>query len=447
MRNGLAWLICVLVLVVGSVTTWSLTRGQTPAPPPAAPGASSLPPLPTAPAAPVVPAPATPPAPAAADAPAAPPRTEGDKPTSLLYAQVNVSARRGAEWLARMHDVKGRFHQGFVPALNTVMEGDHALRQAGAAFALARAARFTADKGHEVRATQAILALLDETVADPAKPDVIVPRLPSSSVNRLAAAGLLVLAISELPAPQEDLVKKMDGLCQFLRSRQRADGSLHCGDDDRAATDDPEAITAFPGVALHGLMRSQRLRPAAWKTEMVRKALAFYAPWWRAHKRPDFIPAQTAAYAEAFLLTREKPFADFVAEMNEWLCGLQYENLGPRHPEWYGGFAGWSDGKPVGSAPDIRTASYAESLAEACRVARESADLARYERFSPALERALQFLVTLQYTEANTKHFVDWYRLRLLGGFHGSHQDGDLRIDATQHAVCAMIQYLTHVAR
>jgi hypothetical protein len=34
-----------------------------------------------------------------------------------------------------------------------------------------------------------------------------------------------------------------------------------------------------------------------------------------------------------------------------------------------------------------------------------------------------------------------------VGGFHASHQDGDLRIDFTQHAVSAMVQHLTYVAR
>ena len=46
-------------------------------------------------------------------------------------------------------------------------------------------------------------------------------------------------------------------------------------------------------------MRSQRHRPAAWKTEAVRKALAYYRPWWRTHKNMAFVPWQTAAYAEA----------------------------------------------------------------------------------------------------------------------------------------------------
>jgi hypothetical protein len=57
----------------------------------------------------------------------------------------------------------------------------------------------------------------------------------------------------------------------------------------------------------------------------------------------------------------------------------------------------------------------------------------------------LQFLTTLQYSDGNTQHYSPWFRQRLVGGFHASHQDGDLRIDWTQHAVCAMVLYLTEV--
>src|SRR5437667_11252250 len=105
----------------------------------------------------------------------------------------------------------------------------------------------------------------------------------------------------------------------------------------------------------------------------------------------------------------------------------------------------WAEGRLAAVEPQISSAADAESLAEACRVARQAGDLPRYQRYREALERCLQFVTTLQYTDANTQHFADWYRPVLLGGFHASHQDGNLRIGYTQHAVCALVQYLTYV--
>lgn len=364
----------------------------------------------------------------------------------LLQQQMTLSAQRGTDWLFRVNGNDGRFVYGYVPALKTVLEGDHYLRQAGAAFALARAARFTGDARYAARARQAVLTLLADTAVDPATPGMRTTSAPPVVVNRLAAAGLLVLAIHELPAPADDLLEQGEQLCAYVRGTQQADGSLLYFEGGDPKTADPDGINYYPGEALYGLMRSHRLRPAPWKVEVVRKALAYYRPWWREHKNMAFVPWQTAAYAEAYLLTKERPFADCVNEMTDWLCELQYPPLHPRHPLWGGGFMGWADGKPVPAAPQVSTASYAEGLAEACRVARQAGDVVRYQRYREALERALQFLTRLQYSDANTQHFADWYRPALLGAFYASHQDGNVRIDYTQHAVCALVQYLSGVA-
>src|SRR5262249_9600108 len=149
--------------------------------------------------------------------------------------------------------------------------------------------------------------------------------------------------------------------------QQQSDGSLKTG--DKAEREDADAVNYYPGEALYGLMRSQTTKPAAWKTAVARRALAYYRPWWQQHKNPAFVPWQAAAFTEAFLSSKDKAFADFVNEMTDWLCDLQYTQLDPRHPLWLGGFMGWADNKPVQSEPQVGSAAYAESLAEACRLA------------------------------------------------------------------------------
>jgi hypothetical protein len=330
------------------------------------------------------------------------------------------------------------------------MEGDHYLRQVGAAFALARAARFLGEARYAARATQAILTLLDETVTDSTDPPSRHTALPSMVVNRLGAAGLLVLAINELPAPQPDLLEKSEQLCNWIRRQARADGSLRCNDaaeNDKAEANDADSANEYPGLALYAVLRSQQHRPADWKTELARKAVAYYGPWWEAHRSMAFVPAQTAAWTEAYIQTKDTAFAEFVYKMNDWLCGLQYDQIDPRRLTWYGGFLSWADGKTVDAPPTIDSAAYAESLAEACRVARIGSDPAHHQRYTEAAERCLQFVVRLQYTDANAQHFADWYRPRLVGAFHASFQDGNLRIDYTQHALSALIAYLEEASR
>jgi hypothetical protein len=100
------------------------------------------------------------------------------------------------------------------------------------------------------------------------------------------------------------------------------------------------------------------------------------------------------------------------------------------------------DGKAVAQMPDISTASAAEALVEGCRLAQLKGDPKRHERYKSTAELALQFVARLQYSQGNTKHFADWYRPKLLGGFHASQQDGNLRLDYAQHAVSALSQYV-----
>jgi hypothetical protein len=358
-----------------------------------------------------------------------------------------LSSQRAADWLYRMNGVKGRFLYGFEPTLRLPVEGDSFTRQVAATLALAHAGRFTGEERYAVRATQAILALLDETVLSSDDSQVRHTALPSSVMNRLGTAGLLVAAINALPSPQADLLDKSEQLCNYIRRQVREDGTLRCDDCEATASDSVEVISTYPPHALLGVVRSQKLRPAAWKLDVVRKAMAAYRPWWREHKNTAFVPTATAVCVEAYLLGKDALLADFAGEMNDWVCGLQYDQIEARRALWFGGFVSCADGRKVESPPDISSAALAGSLAAAMRLARITGDVERHRRYTDTLERALQFLTTLQYTDANTQHFADWYRTRLVGAFHPSHTDGNLRIDYTEKALTAMLGYLEDVEK
>lgn len=453
-------LLLALPLAVAGFLTYSLTQGQDrtidPARPPVAGPAERSQVIPAA-------------APSGESTVATLEQPAGRDPAKFtpLQRQVHIGTQRGADWLFRMNGVKGRFQHGYLPALKVEMEGDNFLRQAAAASTLAHAARFFNEDRYAARATQAILTLLEETATDPNDARVRHTTLPSLAVNRLGAAGLLVQAINNLPSPQPDLLDVSEQLCNFIRRQARVDGSLACLDDavpppqpsptrgegdngvqsGKTPGDDAELVNQNVGPALLGLVRSHRFKPAPWKLDLVRKAAAYYRVWWKSNPGMAFVGTHAPAMAEAYLLTRDRALADFVFEMNDWLCVLQYDQIDPRRLAWYGGFKGWSGGAAIEGAPNVGSAIQASSLADACRVAREIGDAQRHPRYCEGLERCLQFLATLQYSDANTQHFADWYRPRLVGAFHASHQDGNLRIDFTQQAVDAQALYLEHVAR
>ncbi len=374
-------------------------------------------------------------------APAKPPRDL--KHLTIQQRQFYLSGQRGMEWLVRANKPDGRFVAGFLPALRLPMEGDNYMRQLGAAFALARAGKYYGDEQAIAVARQAVLTLLLETTTDPSEPRVRT--VPRHLANPVQAAGMLLAAIHELPIPAADLLEQADQLANMLQKRLRTDGSIMADEPGEEAHPDDTA-QHFAGPALYGLVRSHAQRPDSWKTAAVSKARNCYVAYWNQNKNVNMAPWHSATYAEAYLATKEPAYADAVFAMNDWLLRQQYGQALPGQPAWTGGFQPWTAGKAAAAAPDIGSAAALASIAEGLRLARATGDVQHYHRYRQALENGLQFLTTLQYSEANTQHFADWYRPSLLGAFHGSSQDGNIRLDHSQWALAAFVRYMQTVA-
>lgn len=363
-----------------------------------------------------------------------------------LTKQMVMTTQIGMEWLHRYHQPNGLFLPGYLPAVNQPLAGDSLLYQAKATFVLSRAAKFTGDDRYVVRANQAILTLLTGTSVDNATPSIRRPAQQSVVCNRLATAAFLVMAIHELPDPAPDLLAKAEELCAFLVQQQREDGSLQYVDgNDNPLAIDPSGINLHPGPALFAIALSQRARPANSKIDFLRKSLPYYRKRFKEHPDPNLAGWMTSAYTEAFLGVKDNAFAEFAFEMTDWLSSLQYEQTpDPRKPLWRGGFKVVNNGKVETAGPNLDAALYIQAIADSCRMIRQMPvpDVDRFERYRSTAIRALQFLSTLQFNDGNTLHIAVNYRLMLVGGFHPTHADGNLRVDQSAMAVSAFIQFL-----
>lgn len=368
----------------------------------------------------------------------------------------------GSAWLTRRSEPHGRFTYGYLPALRQPMKGDHDLRQALAALALAEAARFAGDDRQAAVASQAVLTLLAATRIDPADPNGRVPH--PLGCNEVGFAAVLALAIYELPGADERLIAEAERLCHFLRRQCRPDGSVDDGQGVRNATASvqranyadggdgakPTLLAANgewenPGFALHALAVSSRVRPDPWKLKAVAKGLEHYRAKFKADMQPMFAATLTPAFAELALQTKSAAAAAVVFEMCDHLADLHLQTGDPRFPAWTGGFMAWADGKRhTQPGPVYEGAAYVRGLCDAYRLARLTADQAREARYKQVIVDEVQFLTGFQYLEANTRHFENAFRANvLIGGFYLSPTDGNLRIDATAWGVCGMVRFLT----
>jgi hypothetical protein len=356
-------------------------------------------------------------------------------------------ALMGSTWMAKMNQANGRFLHGYLPALRQPMTGDHDLRQAQATLALAQAAKFTGDAKNAAVASQAILHLLASTKAEVNDPTCRVPVQMSFVCNRVAFAALVAMAIYELPNPSEKLLEDAERLCEFLRRQTRNDGSIHYTDgaNDNPPQLDPSGMNEYPGYALHALAISNRVRPADWKKEAVKRGVAHYYATFRAKPHPMLAATVTPAATELYLQTKLNDALTAAFEMNDWLCALQIRTNDQRIPQWAGGFRVVVDGRATDTPPNtMETGCYVQSLACAYQLTRVTGDLTREGKYRPVLVDAVQFLCGLQFLETNTRHFEDTFRAKmLLGGFYLTPLDGNLRIDATGVAVTGLLRFLS----
>lgn len=351
----------------------------------------------------------------------------------------------GSAWMGKRHQSHGRFSYAYNPALRQEMPGDHDIRQAQAALAMAQAAKFAGDAKQAAVASQTVLTLLASTKVAPNEPNCRVPVAPSVVCNRVGFAAALALAIYELPKPDEKLLDDAERLCEFLRRSLRADGAVHYtdGPTDAPALVDPNGLNEHPGVALQALAASNRVRPAGWKKDAVARGVSHYAAHFRAKPHPLLAATVAPAACELYAQTKQPELVSAVFEMTDWLCTLQIAPTDARSPQWAGGFRapGATAIDPLSTA---KTGLFLNALASAYSLTRATADLTREAKYRTAAADAAQYLCASQFLETNTRHFDNAFRASaLIGAFYLSPTDGNLRIDATGCAVSGLLRYLT----
>ncbi|MFO0800821.1 MAG: hypothetical protein U0804_25420 [Gemmataceae bacterium] len=355
-------------------------------------------------------------------------------PTPTQQAVRGVAS--GSSWLMRMNQAQGRFLHGYRPAVRQAMEGGDELRQAFGALALAQAAKFTGDDRTATVAGQSILTLLTSTRLDPADPTCRVPTV--TACNRIGFAAILSLSVYALPGPDDRLLAEADRLCHFLRKQCQPDGSIQYADGP-----DPAGANEYPGYALSAIVANYMARPDPSKADVAARTMTFYRAAFRSAPHPLLAATLIPAFADFRLQNNHAEAGAAALELADWLCGLQYPAAFPRNPTWSGGFRGVVNRKPADTEPTCDSAVCLAALGWAYQVTARNADIARAERYRQAAQDAALFVTALQYDEPNTRHFENTFRANvLIGGFHLSPSDGDLRVDATGRCVSGLLRYL-----
>src|SRR5207302_10387939 len=125
-----------------------------------------------------------------------------------------------------------------------------------------------------------------------------------SGTERFGFAAVLALAIYDLPGADEKLIGEAERLCEYIRRRHLRDDGPVVFHNAIAGTVHPTAFGEYPGYVLHALAVSNRVKPAAWKAEALKKGCEFYRAGFREHPHPMLAATLTPAFTELFLQTK-----------------------------------------------------------------------------------------------------------------------------------------------
>jgi hypothetical protein len=363
--------------------------------------------------------------------------------TSLppLTRQMVLTSRRGADWLSRMNGVKGLFSPGIEPAIREEAADEGMLRQIGSAWALNRAAQAFGDAKYEARSLQNLLCALEETAVDSTDPKARHTSVPQVLMPRVFGTALLTLALVDQPSPPSDMVDRSEELVNYLRREALAD--LRTRPAGTPATNAPAGQRYLVAFAL---MKSNTVRPAAWKMELAGALITATSGPVEAQAQP-WQGLALAEWSRARGDTKRETAAKLYAVCEE-LVRWQQTKMDPTHPRHLGGFQPpvASGNQSAGSLPapptTTSTSAILVTLAEAALLSRELGDATRNQTLMEAIDRGTQFIAQHQYTEASTQHFAEWYRPMLEGGFRDSERGGTLTLATQNMALLAILESL-----
>lgn len=322
----------------------------------------------------------------------------------------------------------GWFSYQYEPSIDTYIEDDNLVRQAGVAWVLAIHGR-DYDKTASLGASEKALKRLAARVVD-------LPDVPGAGFvvgrkdrHKLGITALTALGMFDHPA-DEKFAETRRKLIEGIYWLQRPSGKFITAFPPTRKLSDQYY---FPGEALLALVRSYEHQPSQRAVDAFNAAFKFYPQFFRDNPMPPFVPWQAQAFVRMAIPTKKRAYADYVFEMTDWLLTKQYTPQNCPWPELRGGIAAY-----VNAPPGVATAAYLEGIADALLLARTFGDQERAVRYETAVRLAARFVMQLQIRpeEAYYIHSLP----DSVWGVRTTLTRNHLRIDHTQHALMALMK-------
>jgi len=340
-------------------------------------------------------------------------------------------ARRMSDWMLANLDEKGRMTYKYWPSQGKESTANNMIRQWMASVALARIGRYFEDKDATARALLNIRYNLKKFCARKENLEFIY----FGDEANLGAAALAALAIREHPEAGnlEQTERRLRNTVEHL---WHEDGSFT---SFLIPPGENRNQNFYPGEALVYLAGryAEEADPAL--LDRIKKSVAHYREWHLKNRNPAFVPWHVMAYETVWMQTREAGLRDWIFEMSDWLCGLQVADS-TTWPDIAGRFYDPERqhfGRPHSSATGV----YLEGMIAAWRVARDSGDTSRLERYRSSIVRGLRSLMQLEFSDETDMFYIS-ERGKVAGGLRTTVYNNEIRVDNVQHGLMAILQIM-----
>jgi hypothetical protein len=351
-----------------------------------------------------------------------------------VTTEVLLSAvRRGAEYLSRIVDDKGRYIYLYQPATDRDDGSYGWLRHAGTTYAIFEAYGALGSAALLSKGEQALAYLEAHLKDDPASQGKYLLDTDDEEQQKVGGAGLALLAFTKHAAVtgQRDRLDTMRGLARFIISRQYDDGRYRANADlpfEPGKKPKKEPVY-YVGEAVLGLMRLYAIDPQPSYLDSARRA----ADW--VVKVRDAIVSEdnqehdhwiSYAFNDLYRVTREEAYVEHAYKIARAILKKLHRDSDAPAWDWAGTFY---EGQTTPGA--TRLEAFDADMALSRFAGKPDAWL-----MAPATQVARSTL-RQQFTDDNDYFLPNPGKAR--GGVRESLYVQDVRIDYVQHAMSAWL--------